>query len=210
MSSDRPTPDQNQDLPSQPLQSYSRNYNPNRVSAAKTAAPVRRFRLWQDEEQRSDLRIELLPLIDVIFCILTFFLLAAVNFTRQQAISLNLPQAKTGTPQMQDMLIVTIDDIGQLYVEKQLVTRNVLSAYLEDYNKNNPDGLMVLYAAKNSTYREVVEVLDLLREVGGERVALATVPAIGDNVPTSGNPLPPLESLPVVPSPITPSSIPRP
>ena len=170
-----------------------------------TAAPIRRFRLWQDESQRSDLKIELLPLIDVIFCILTFFLLAAVNFTRQQAMSLNLPQAKTGTPQMRDMLIVAIDDIGQLYVEKQLVTRSVLAANLEEYNKNNPDGLMVLYAAKNTTYREVVEVLDILREVGGDRVALATVPAIGESTDTPSTiptvpQIPNIENLPGFPT----------
>lgn len=174
-----------------------------------TPAPIRRFRLSQDESQLSDLRIELLPLIDVIFCILTFFLLAALNFTRQQAISLNLPQAKTGTPQTRDMLIVTIDDIGQLYVEKQLVTRSLLSAHLEEYNKNNPSGLMVLYAAKNTTYREVVEVLDILREVGGDRVALATVPAVGaTNNSSSTNPsipqIPSLDSLPSIPTPPQP------
>lgn len=174
-----------------------------------TPAPIRRFRLSQDESQLSDLRIELLPLIDVIFCILTFFLLAALNFTRQQAISLNLPQAKTGTPQTRDMLIVTIDDIGQLYVEKQLVTRSLLSAHLEEYNKNNPSGLMVLYAAKNTTYREVVEVLDILREVGGDRVALATVPAVGEtNNSSSTNPsipqIPSLDSLPSIPTPPQP------
>lgn len=53
-----------------------------------------------------DTRIEIIPLIDVIFCILTFFLLAALQLTRQQAINLNLPQAKSGVPQMRDMLIV--------------------------------------------------------------------------------------------------------
>lgn len=161
-----------------------------------SAAPVRKFSLWQDESGSGELKIELLPLIDVIFCILTFFLLAAVNFTRQQAISLNLPQAKTGTPQLRDMLIVTIDDIGQLYVEKQLVSRTVLSSYLQDYKKNNPEGLMVLYAAKNSTYREVVEVLDILRESGGDRVALATVPAISDDPST----IPTIPGVPVSPS----------
>ncbi|MEM6592606.1 MAG: biopolymer transporter ExbD, partial [Cyanobacteria bacterium P01_C01_bin.73] len=46
----------------------------------------------------SDLRIEILPLIDVIFCILIFFVLAAVGLTRQQAINLDLPAASTGAP----------------------------------------------------------------------------------------------------------------
>ncbi|MEM6614333.1 MAG: biopolymer transporter ExbD, partial [Cyanobacteria bacterium P01_C01_bin.72] len=84
--------------------------------------------------------------------------------------------AKTGTPQLQNILIVTIDDIGQLYVDKNLVSRSDLAWEIKKYNQANPDGLMTLYAAKNSTYREVVEVLDILREVGGNRVALATLP----------------------------------
>jgi biopolymer transport protein ExbD len=175
--------------------SVAKDGNPKKYY--NTSAPIRRFRLSQDESGSNDARIELLPLIDVIFCILTFFLLAALNFTRQQAISLNLPQAKTGTPQTRDMLIVTIDDIGQLYVEKKLVTRSVLSAHLEEYNQKNPNGLMVLYAAKNTTYREVVSVLDLLREVGGDRVALATVPAVGET--DNPNPSPTIPSVPQVP-----------
>ena len=187
--------------------SSDRNQQSDKIKASqsnyqKTPAPIRPFRLRQDELPTSDLRIELLPLIDIIFCILTFFLLAAVNFTRQQAISLNLPQAKTGTPQTKDMLIVTIDEIGQLYVEKQLVTRNVLSAYLEEYNNTNPNGLMVLYAEKNTTYREVVEVLDILREVGGDRVALATVPAVGETPNAPAVPqIPALQNPPILPNP---------
>ncbi len=169
-----------------------------------TAAPIRRFRLWQDDSYSSEVKIELLPLIDVIFCILTFFLLAAVNFSRQQAISLDLPQAKTGTPQMKDMLIVSIDNIGQLYVEKELVSRNVLLAEIEEYRQENPEGLMVLYASKNTTYREVVEVLDLLRQVGGERVALATIP-IGNYVPVNPQ-IPNYSPLPGFPNPPNPPS----
>ncbi|NEP44700.1 MAG: biopolymer transporter ExbD, partial [Okeania sp. SIO2H7] len=57
-------------------------------------------------------RIELIPLIDVIFCILTFFLLAALQLTRQQAISVDLPKASTGQSQGQEMLIVSIDQRG--------------------------------------------------------------------------------------------------
>ena len=173
-------------------------------------APIRGMKLWQDDSRESEARIEILPLIDVIFCILTFFILAAVNFSRQQAISLNLPQAKTGTPQMQDILIVTIDDIGQLYVEQNLVSRSDLSWEIKKYNQSNPDGLMVLYAAKNSTYREVVEVLDMLREVGGDRVALATLPPGSEAAtnPTTTNPV--LPGFPENIDPYNPYSIPTP
>jgi biopolymer transport protein ExbD len=150
--------------------------------------PIKPMNLWQDDSKSSGASIEILPLIDVIFCILTFFILASISFSRQQAISLDLPQAKTGESQMQNILIVTIDDIGQLYVDKKLVSRSDLSWEIKKYNQANPDGLMTLYAAKNSTYREVVEVLDILREVGGDRVALATLPAGSEPIQTQPTP----------------------
>ncbi|HEY9768226.1 MAG TPA: biopolymer transporter ExbD [Coleofasciculaceae cyanobacterium] len=175
--------------------------------------PIKPLNLWQDDSHSSNANIEILPLIDVIFCILIFFILAAVNFSRQQAISLDLPQAKTGTPQMENLLIVTIDDIGQLYVDKNIVSRSDLAWEIKKYNQANPDGLMTLYAAKNSTYREVVEVLDILREVGGDRVALATLPQGSQPAPVPPTPgvnpaLPGLpssiDSFPTPPSPPTP------
>ena len=188
------------------------------ITRIKSASkPVRPFRLWQDSYHNQETRIELLPLIDVIFCILTFFILAAVSFSRQQAISLDLPQAKTGTPQLREMLVVSLDDLGQVYVEQQQVSRNQLSQSIKNYHQSNPGGLMVLYAAKNATYREVVEVLDLLREVGGDRVALATLP--GDSQPANNNSTPsypttiPLQhnpSLPGFPKDYNPYNIPAP
>lgn len=175
--------------------------------------PIKSLNLWQDDSQSSGANIEILPLIDVIFCILTFFILAAVSYSRQQAISLDLPQAKTGAPQLQNILIVTIDDIGQLYVDQNLVSRSDLAWEIKKYKQANPDGLMTLYAAKNSTYREVVEVLDILREVGGNRVALATLPegsqpaqiqptpGVNPALPNLPNSIDPFPSPPSPPSP---------
>lgn len=165
--------------------------------------PIKPMNLWQDDSQQSGATIEILPLIDVIFCILIFFILAAVNFSRQQAISLDLPQAKTGKPQLEDILIVTIDDIGQIYVDKNVVSRSDLSWEIKKFQQANPEGLMTLYAAKNSTYREVVEVLDILRDVGGDRVALATLPE--GSQPTKVAPTPGVNpAFPGLPSSIDP------
>ncbi|MEG3846529.1 biopolymer transporter ExbD, partial [Microcoleus sp. herbarium19] len=122
-------------------------------------------------------RIELVPLIDVIFCILTFFLMAALQLTRQQAINVDLPKAKTGQTQMREMLIVSIDDFGQTYIDQLPVNYQQLDRVLKSFKSQNPAGLTVLYAPQNAKYAKVVEVLDKLREVGGDRVALATLPS---------------------------------
>lgn len=151
----------------------------------KAFHPARPFRLWNDRPSDLDVRIEIIPLIDVIFCILTFFILGAVGLSRQQAINLDLPKASSGTPQMREMLVVSLDDFGQVYVEKQSVTRNQLTDAIKNYYQYNPGGVMVLHASRNANYSEVIQVLDLLRQVGGNRVALATLP--GESTPSAND-----------------------
>ena len=157
-------------------------------------------------------RIEIIPLIDVIFCILTFFLLAALQLTRQQAINVDLPKASSGTTQMRDMLIVTLDDLGQVYVEQQPVSsKEQLSESLKSYRSTHPNSLMVLYAARTASYNDVVQVLDLLRSIGGDRVALATLPSPSQQTPSSNTGVPPTPG--VTPysgtNPLTPYSVPN-
>jgi biopolymer transport protein ExbD len=121
-------------------------------------------------------RIEIIPLIDVIFCILTFFILAAVGLTRQSGINVDLPRAASGTSQMREMMIVSLDPIGQLYIDRQPVTEQELIRELLTYQIESPNGMIVLYASRSASYNEVVGVLDLLRSTGSDRVALATLP----------------------------------
>jgi biopolymer transport protein ExbD len=120
-------------------------------------------------------RIEILPLIDVVFCILIFFMLAALQLTRQEAINVDLPNAGTATLQNEQTLMVSIDAVGRIYVDRSTVSQDQLYLILEGYRRTNPLGLMVLYADRNAIYDDVVSVLDLMRSVGGDRVALATI-----------------------------------
>ncbi len=148
----------------------------------------------RSEVAPDDVQVNIIPLIDVIFCILTFFILAAVGLTRQQAISVDIPQARTGVAQMRDMLIVSVDAVGQTYVEQSLVNSpEQLRQLLKAYRAQNPTGLLVLHASKTAIYEDVVRVLDLMREVGGDRIALATLP--GSSQPPT-NPVPEIPNIP--------------
>jgi biopolymer transport protein ExbD len=150
------------------------------------------------ESTEPDVRIEIVPLIDVIFCILTFFILAAVTLTRQAAINVDLPRASSGATQMRQTLIVSVDPIGQVYVEKLPVNRDQLYQAIVSFRQQNPEGMMVLYASRSASYNDVVQVLDLLREAGGDRVALATLPGEGGpaQAPNSSQPI-----FPAIPAP---------
>ncbi|MFM7427181.1 MAG: biopolymer transporter ExbD [Elainella sp.] len=157
------------------------------------------------ESTEPDVRIEIVPLIDVIFCILTFFILAAVTLTRQAAINVDLPRASSGATQMRQTLIVSVDPIGQVYVEKLPVNRDQLYQAIVSFRQQNPEGMMVLYASRSASYNDVVQVLDLLREAGGDRVALATLPGETGQTPGAGQtPIPNLTNpnpFPSIPAP---------
>lgn len=149
-----------------------------------------------------DVRIEIVPLIDVIFCILTFFILAAVTLTRQAAINVDLPRASTGTTQMRQNLLVSVDPIGQTYIEKLPVSKEQLLQAIVNFRQQNPQGLVILSASRSASYNDVVQVLDLLRSAGGDRVALATLPgedgatALPESPPGISNPALPPTGLP--------------
>jgi biopolymer transport protein ExbD len=152
-----------------------------------------------------EVQIQIIPLIDVVFCILTFFLLAALQFTRQQAINVDLPKASTGTTSAasaeskNNILPVTIDAIGQTYIEKEPVRPEELEVRLRQYVQANPNGVLVLNASRTATYNDVITTLDLLRKVGGNRVSLGIIP--GAAQPLTG--IPNFPNNPVIPIPNT-------
>jgi biopolymer transport protein ExbD len=129
-------------------------------------------------------RIELIPLIDVIFCILTFFLLAGLQVARQQAINVDIPKAASGTPAARELLMVSLNDAGQVFIEQQpILVPGQLTEAVKQYRQSRPNSSIVLYASKQVSYNKVVEILDALRSVAGDRVALATLPT-NANAPT--------------------------
>ncbi|MEO0375995.1 MAG: biopolymer transporter ExbD, partial [Cyanobacteria bacterium P01_A01_bin.17] len=98
-----------------------------------------------------------------------------------------------------------LDVLGQLYVDKQPVSQEQLTQTLESYIKAQPQGVVVLNADKLVSYDQVIQVLDLLQSIGGNRVALGTT------TPTSGatqSPAPPggttIPAPPVNPGAVTP------
>ncbi|MEO1790754.1 MAG: biopolymer transporter ExbD [Cyanobacteria bacterium J06629_19] len=139
--------------------------------------------------RQSDVQIEILPMIDVIFCILTFFILAAVGLSRQQVIDLTLPSVNNSVPLSGDgtnRLYISVDSNGQVYLESNPVPISLLQNVAAQYRQEQPNGTIVLYAATSARYEDVLTVLDLLKSVAGNRVSLATLPKAASLDPTQG------------------------
>jgi biopolymer transport protein ExbD len=171
-----------------------------------------------------DVQINIIPLIDVIFCILTFFLLASLQFTRQEAINVDLPKAETGTtdntrnnsnpagvnaPSGRQILPLVIDAIGQTYVgeDARPIQRQQISEAFKSYISKNPNAVLALKANNKATYNEIIQIMDLWRQLGGKSVAFVTQP--GDS---SANTNAPTQSAPNVPmntnEPVNPEILP--
>jgi biopolymer transport protein ExbD len=167
------------------------------------------MKLRQFDAPAEETRIELIPLLDVVFCILIFFLFATIQLTRQQAIDVALPTARTGQPQQRQLLVVSIDAMGQTYADQQPIPLDLLILKIKDFQQRNPDALLVLYADRNASYSEVVRVLDLMRTIGGDRVALATLPPSTQSSASPNPTLSPPQQSPFSPTPGAQSPLPQ-
>jgi biopolymer transport protein ExbD len=121
-----------------------------------------------------DVRIEIIPLIDIIFCILVFFLLGAVSTAKTEGLNVDLPQANSAQTQFGDTLVVEVDVLGQIIIQNTVVSKDQLSQLLSAYVAQKPQGVVVFQADKRLNYETVIGLFDLLRKVGGTRVALGT------------------------------------
>jgi biopolymer transport protein ExbD len=143
-----------------------------------------------------DVRIEIIPLIDIIFCILVFFLLGAVTTGSTKGLNVDLPKANSGQTQFGDQLTVEVDVLGQIIIQNTVVSKEQLSQLLATYVAQKPQGVVVFQADKRLNYETVIDLFDLLQKVGGTRVALGTT----DRSATP-QPLTPGLGMPTVPNP---------
>ncbi len=160
-----------------------------------------------------DVRIEIIPLIDIIFCILVFFLLGAVSTAKTEGLNVDLPQASSAQTQFGDTLIVEVDVLGQIIIQNTVVSKDQLSQLLAAYVAQKPQGVVVFQADKRLNYETVIGLFDLLRKVGGTRVALGTTdrvatPQPGSDIPGVGVPTLPNQDPLNLGQPIAPSVTP--
>ena len=120
--------------------------------------------------------INLVPMMDVIMTILTFFIILSMTLTNQQnAVNVTLPSAGKGLSEQKipDPLVVSINQQGELFLGKQQISEEQLAQPMQAYLQQHPEGAVVLNADRKLPYEEVVKVLGKMRDIGGDRVSLA-------------------------------------
>lgn len=126
------------------------------------------------------LEVNLIPMMDVMMAVLTFFIVVSMTLsTGQNVVGVNLPRTDKGAkPSAQDAkapdpLMVGMNKQGQIMLKNKPVESSQLEAELQAYFKKSPEGVVVLQADKTLPYEKLAKVLGQVRDIGGDRVALA-------------------------------------
>ena len=126
------------------------------------------------DEPETPTAINIVPMIDVIFAILTFFIISTLYLTRSQGFDVNLPQAATGKVQRSSPITVTLDNQGRLALNRQVVQLDSLAAQVAKLVTPNQQTVVVLNADQLVSHGQVVAVMDRLRAVDGVKLAIST------------------------------------
>ncbi len=117
--------------------------------------------------------LEITPLVDVVFLLLIFFLLTA-TFVRNPNIPIRLPQASVNqiTPQKRDIMVgITAEE--ELRYQGKTVNIAQLRREMQKIHSNAPETMVLIQADRQSLHGRVVEVMNLARQVGFERLGIA-------------------------------------
>lgn len=117
--------------------------------------------------------LDIAPLIDVIFLLLIFFMLTS-SFIFQPGIKINLPNALTSEVIQRENLIIVVTDDNSLYIDERLIGGEELSSRIEIAAKELKP--ILIKADRKASLGKVVEVWDLCRTEGIQKINIATTP----------------------------------
>jgi biopolymer transport protein ExbD len=124
---------------------------------------------------RKRARIEIIPLIDVIFFLLATFMMVSLSMVKNSGIKVNLPAAATSAPQEHnDRTTISVTKDGDLYFNKEQMSLDQLPARLQQLKTEQPDPKVFINGDEKAYFGAAVEVLDDLRKAGITKVAIDT------------------------------------
>ncbi len=137
--------------------------------------------LFGERRRRRAPKIEIIPMVDVMFLLLVFYILSTIALTTQEGIPVQLPTAASTERNPVEEIVVTIDQEGEFYLNKEKVEPDRLGAALQELAITQPGGMehlrkgnIVINADMSVKHRQVVQAMDQLRSVGIQNFAIAT------------------------------------
>jgi biopolymer transport protein TolR len=121
--------------------------------------------------------LNLVPLIDVLLVVLFFYMILSPMMSR--GLDVNLPKSQANTVKPEDRIVITVTRAQELFVEKERVDISKLKGVLDSIRKSKPQINVYLRADRDAPYGAVVQVMDVVKRAGIDRLGMVTEPASG-------------------------------
>lgn len=118
--------------------------------------------------------IMIIPMIDIVFFLLVFFMVGTLYMNTEQQIPLNLPSASTSTAKSIEPITITLTTSHKLYIDNREISSDRLSQEVQAIVQTTPRQAFVIRAAKDVYYNEVIALLDMLKVNGAKYISVAT------------------------------------
>lgn len=122
--------------------------------------------------------IDIIPLVDVMFLLLTFFIFMTLAMVIQEGVSVNLASAESGeSVREKEPVVLSIKQTGQYFFNKSEISVEALRERLERTARNNPEQSVFINADQSVNHRAVMETLDIVRKSGLSNVTFTVKPS---------------------------------
>ena len=121
-------------------------------------------------------RIEIIPLIDIVFFLLATFVMVSLSMVRNQGLPVNLPKAAASAPSegRQEAVIVGVTKSGDFFINKDVLSFDSLSAKLSKLKSSDPDLRVLVQGDEQASFGDAIKVLDEARRLGITKVTIQT------------------------------------
>jgi biopolymer transport protein ExbD len=127
---------------------------------------------------RKKVRIEIIPMIDTMFFLLVFFMVATLTMTMQRGLQVNLPHAATARDDIKQVVTLTLTKEGKLYFDKdEINSPSDIQSRLASTGKSAGEVSIVINADRAVEHGRVIEVMDAARKSSVTKIAVAVRPA---------------------------------
>ncbi|MBI5866317.1 MAG: biopolymer transporter ExbD [Planctomycetes bacterium] len=133
--------------------------------------------LLNDADVESNIHIDFVPMVDVLFNLLIFFLLATTIAQVEREINVALPFAGSAAPisaQLRE-LVINIDESGRVLIGGKAVAAEELRAVVKSAVQANPNQKVSVRGDRRTAYSNVVQALDICKSAGVQQPYLDTV-----------------------------------
>jgi biopolymer transport protein ExbD len=126
------------------------------------------------DEPEIPAQINIVPMIDVVFAILTFFIISSLFMSRTEGLPVNLPKASTAKVQQKTKVMVTVKPDGAIALNRKSIQLSKLEPALRALAKPQENMVVIVNADEKVEHGKIIAVMDQVRRVKEAKLAIAT------------------------------------